>query len=124
MPSSPLRRFKRGEIWVADLSPRRGAEPGKRRPVLIMQAQALLDAGHPSTTIIPLTTRLMENAAPLRIRVSVQGRLRQRSDLLLDQVRSIDNRRLVVGPLSRLSPGAMTAVALALQEVLGIEEHD
>ena len=89
-----------------------------------MQAQALLDAGHPSTTIIPLTTRLMENASPLRIRVSVQGRLRQRSDLLLDQVRSIDNRRLVVGPLCRLSSGAMTAVALALQEVLGIEEHD
>ena len=47
---------KRGEIRLADLNPRRGTEPGKTRPVLIVQAQALLDAGHPSTLIIPLTT--------------------------------------------------------------------
>ena len=37
----------RGEVWVADLNPRRGTEPGQTRPVLIVQAQALLDAGRP-----------------------------------------------------------------------------
>lgn len=38
---------ERGEVWIADLNPRSGAEPGKARPVLIVQAQALLDAEHP-----------------------------------------------------------------------------
>ena len=34
---------RRGEIWLADLNPRRGTEPGKTRPVVAVQAQALLD---------------------------------------------------------------------------------
>ena len=46
----------RGEIRMADLDPRRGTEPGKTRPVLIVQSQALLDANRPSTLIVPLTT--------------------------------------------------------------------
>ena len=59
---------KRGEIWLADLNPRRGTEPGKTRPVLIVQAQALLDAEHPSTLVVPLTTQLVDAAEPLRER--------------------------------------------------------
>lgn len=94
---------ERGEVWLADLDPRRGTEPGKTRPVLIVQSQALLDAGHPSTLIIPLTTNLVEDAEPLRIRVPASGRLRQASNLLIDQLRAIDNRRLIQGPLTRLS---------------------
>jgi mRNA interferase MazF len=58
---------ERGEIWLANLNPRRGTEPGKLRPVLVIQTQALLDAGHPSTLIIPLTTNLIDRVAPLRI---------------------------------------------------------
>ena len=46
---------ERGEVWLANLNPRRGTEPGNTRPVLVVQAQALIDAGHPSTLIIPLT---------------------------------------------------------------------
>lgn len=59
----------RGEVWMANLDPPHGTESGKMRPVLIVQAQALLDAGHPSTLIIPLTTKLVDDAEPLRIRV-------------------------------------------------------
>jgi mRNA interferase MazF len=51
--------LNRGEVWLADLNPKRGTEPGKTRPVLIVQAQALLDAQHPSTLIVPLTTVLV-----------------------------------------------------------------
>ncbi|MGB4782623.1 type II toxin-antitoxin system PemK/MazF family toxin, partial [Candidatus Methylomirabilis sp.] len=87
----------RGEIWLADLDPRRGTEPGKTRPVLIIQSQALLDASHPSTVIIPLTTNVIDDAEPLRIRIPASGRMRHDSDLLIDQLRAIDNRRLVQG---------------------------
>jgi mRNA interferase MazF len=111
---------ERGEVWLANLNPRRGTEPGKSRPVLIVQAQALLDAGHPSTLIIPLTTNLIDDAEPLRIRVPAQASLRRGSDLLIDQLRAIDNRRLAEGPLARLDDPAMAAVAAALREVLDI----
>jgi mRNA interferase MazF len=62
-----------GEIWLANLNPGCGTEPGKIRPVLILQNQALLDAQHPSTLIIPLTTNLIDDAEPLRLRIAVQG---------------------------------------------------
>jgi mRNA interferase MazF len=109
---------KRGEIWLADLNPRRATEPGKTRPVLIVQAQALLDAEHPSTLVVPLTTQIVDAAEPLRIRIRASGTLKKDSDALIDQVRAIDNRRLVQGPLSRLQPQQLNAVGHALLEVL------
>lgn len=112
--------FNRGEIWLADLNPPHGTEPGKTRPVLILQSQALLDADHPSTYILPLTTKLIDDAEPLRIRVSAAGRLPKDSDLLIDQMRAIDNRRLVRGPLMRLPAAEMRRIVAALLEVLGV----
>jgi mRNA interferase MazF len=90
--------------------------------VLIVQSQALLDADHPSTLVVPLTTRLVEDAEPLRLRVPASGDLHQESDLLLDQLRAIDNRRLRHGPLLRLSSAFMTQVNQALREVLDVME--
>lgn len=116
--------MKRGEIWLASLDPRRGTEPGKTRPVLVVQAQALLDAGHPSTLIVPLTTTLIDNSEPLRIRVEPQGRLERPSDLLIDQLRAIDNTRLIAGPLTRLEDAAVARVDQALREVLDLTGPD
>jgi mRNA interferase MazF len=110
--------MKRGEIWLANLNPRHGTEPGKTRPVLIVQAQALLDAGHPSTLIVPLTTSIVADAEPLRIHVPASGRLREQSDLLIDQLRAIDNDRLTSGPLVELAPDLMSTISAAIREVL------
>jgi mRNA interferase MazF len=115
------RKLEHGAVWLADLNPQRGSEPGKTRPVLIIQNQALLDAGHPSTLVIPLTTRLIEDAAPLRLRISARDRLDRDSDLLIDQIRAIDNQRLVTGPLTLLGAGEMSRIYSAILEVMGIE---
>ncbi len=112
----------RGEVWLADLNPRRGTEPGKTRPVLVVQSQALLDADHPSTLVVPLTTKLVDDAAPLRIRVRACDRLDSDSDLLVDQLRAIDNRRLINGPLARLDKSQMAAAGAAILEVLDLVE--
>jgi mRNA interferase MazF len=111
---------ERGEVWVAHLGPKSGKTPGKTRPVLLVQARALLEAGHPATIVIPLTTNLAEDAEPLRIRVPAQGKLREDSDLLIDQLRAIDNRLLVRGPLTTLPAELMDRVGLAMREVLDI----
>jgi len=112
--------MKRGEVWLANMNPGKGTEPGKTRPVLIVQAQALLDTGHPSTLVIPLTTRLIDDADPLRLRLSAQARLDKASDLLIDQLRAIDNRRLISGPLMTCTHAFMQQVDCCIQEVLGI----
>ncbi len=110
----------RGEVWLADLNPRRGTEPGKTRPVLVVQSQTLLDAAHPSTLVVPLTTKLVDDAAPLRIRVPAAERLRSDADLLVDQLRAIDNRRLIKGPLARLDKSQMATAGAAILEVLDV----
>ena len=112
--------MKRGQIYLANLNPGKGTEPGKTRPVLIIQDQALLDAGHPSTLIIPLTSQLVDHAEPLRMRIAAADKLLQSSDLLIDQLRSIDNRHLTEKPLLQCSDNEMRAIDQYMQEVLGI----
>ena len=115
-------KIKHGEIWIANLNPTRGTEPGKLRPVLIVQNQALLDIEHPSTLIIPLSTKLIDAAEPLRIRIKSQGKLKKDSNLLIDQIRAIDNKRLIEGPLFRCNERFMEKIYEAIFEVLGIYE--
>jgi mRNA interferase MazF len=112
--------FRHGEIWLANLNPGRGPEPGKVRPVLLLQNQALLDAGHPSTLVVPLTTSLVNDAEPLRLRIFSGSGLDKDSDLLIDQLRAIDNKRLIDGPLQQLDEQFMGRVYQAVAEVLGM----
>jgi mRNA interferase MazF len=71
--------------------------------------------------VIPLTTKLVDNAEPLRIRVHAAGKLSRDSDLLVDQLRAIDNRRLVKGPILKLPAPAMKEILRALVELLGMQ---
>ncbi|MBA3812949.1 MAG: type II toxin-antitoxin system PemK/MazF family toxin [Alphaproteobacteria bacterium] len=111
-------KLKFGEIWLANLNPPSGTEPGKTRPVLIIQSQSLLDVNHPSTLIIPLTTNLIEGAEPLRMRVKAMGKLEKDSDLLIDQLRAIDNARLIKGPLAQCDLSFMVVVQKAILDVI------
>ena len=86
-------KVKQFEIWLADLNPSRGTEPGKVRPVVIVQTD-LLNEIHPSTLICPITTNVRLDIEILRIHLD-EKQLEQLSDILVDQVRAIDNRRLV-----------------------------
>ncbi len=112
--------MKRGQICLANLNPGRGTEPGQTRPVLIVQDQAIIDAKHPSTLIIPLTTQLIDHAEPLRLRIPSGDKLNKTSDLLIDQLRAIDNRRLTEDLLLECTVVFMRRVDKCMQEVLGV----
>jgi len=115
-----VRTFQRGEIWLANLNPNKGKEPGKIRPVLIIQNQSLLETAHPTTLIIPLTTQLKENLYPLRVRIPNDKQLEKNSDALIDQIRTIDNKRLIRGPLTTCQPAIMYYIDRAINEVMGL----
>ncbi len=84
------------EIWLADLNPRIGTEPGKTRPVLVVQTNLLNKVPHPSTLVCPLTTRVSGKSELLRVHIkSGMANLHQDCDILIDQLRAIDNRRLI-----------------------------
>lgn len=83
-----------GVLYAADLNPPRGTEAGKVRPVLVVQTDLLNVVAHPSTVVVPCTTRLTGESL-LRV-VLPRGIAGNRADceVMIDQVRAIDNRRL------------------------------
>ena len=82
-----------GWLFLADLSPSRGTEPGKMRLVLVVQSDLLNQVGHPSTWILPCTTRLVGNNA-LRVNVPIGAAGNATAcEVMIDQSRSIDNQR-------------------------------
>lgn len=112
-------RARRGEIRLVNLNSSKGTEAGTVRPCIVLQSDLLNEAGHPSTTVIPMTTRLLD-AAPLRFKVARRGSLKADSDAMIDQVRTVDNRRLTGEPLATLSPRDMAEIEEYLKIVLGI----
>ncbi len=115
-----ISKISRGEIWIADLNPQNGTEVGKKRPVLIIQNQVLLDVLHTSTLIMPLTTKLINDSEPIRIRIEARDFLKENSDILVDQIRAIDNNRILQGPLTRCDKAFMDKVCDAVKQVMGI----
>lgn len=86
-------RFKQYDIWLADLNPTFGCEPGKTRPVVIIQTNLLNDT-HISTIICPVTTNIQPEAEILRVHLK-KSQLPKLSDVIVDQIRAIDNRRFI-----------------------------
>jgi mRNA interferase MazF len=63
----------------------------------------LLNNEHPSTIICPITTNVKKDVSILRVHLSEdEGGLKKHSDILVDQIRAIDNRRFIkeLGTLS------------------------
>jgi len=95
-------KIRQFDIWIADLEPQRGTEAGKIRPVLIVQTNLLGD--HPSSVICPITTNVALDSEILRVHIKKgTANLKSDSDIMIDQIRAIDNRRLTkkVGELPR-----------------------
>ncbi len=86
-------KVKQYDIWLADLNPTIGTEPGKTRPVVIVQTDLLNDI-HLSTIVCPISTNVKKEAEILRVHLQ-KGQLGKLSDVLVDQIRAIDNRRLI-----------------------------
>jgi mRNA interferase MazF len=91
-----IMQIKRFEIWIADLNPQIGTEPGKTRPVLVVQTNLLNKVPHPSTIICPMTTNIQKESEILRVHVKKgTASLGENCDVMIDQVRAIDNKRLI-----------------------------
>jgi mRNA interferase MazF len=94
-------KIKQYDIWLANLNPSRGTEPGKTRPVVIIQTN-LLNEAHLSTLVCPVTTNVNPEIELLRVHLK-KGQLDKLSDVLVDQIRAIDNSRLIkkIGSLTK-----------------------
>jgi len=119
---------RRGEIYLVSFDPTLGAEIRKTRPALILQND-VANRWSPITIVAAISSRRSETSTasradervyPTEVRVDPpEGRLHVSSVVLLNQIRSIDRRRLVKR-LGRLRPATMKLVDRALQISLGL----
>ena len=85
-------KIRRGHVYVVDFRPRLRTKPGKVRPAIVVQHDVLNDAEYPSTVVVPITSRLADSAAPLRLRLpSGTAGLARESDVLVGQVIAVAN---------------------------------
>jgi len=112
--------MRRGEIWVGNLNPNRGNEVGKIRPVLILQADFLLEQGEPTIVVLPLTTQVRNSKEPLHVTIAARDQLLQDCQVMPEQPRTLDRSRLAQGPLTRLTAQEMRAVEASFRAVTGL----
>ena len=111
-------RIRRGDIWTVDLEPVVGSEQGKARPALIIQN----DIGNHYSPVLIVAALTSGERARYDLQVEVkapEGGLHHNSLVLLNQIRTIDKRR--VGRFwGRLSPQSMRYVDKAIRISLGL----
>ena len=116
--------IKRGDIYYADLSPVVGSEQGGLRPVLIVQN----DVGNkysPTVIAAAITSKMGKARLPTHIDIpGTDAGLSKDSVILLEQVRTIDKKRLKE-KMGHLDDGTMNHVnsAIAVSFGLGVREE-
>ena len=110
---------KRGDIYYADLSPVVGSEQGGIRPVLVIQN----DIGNkysPTVIAAAITSQINKAKMPTHIELAAQDYgLNKDSVILLEQIRTIDKRRLRE-KIGRIDDGLMASVNNALSISFGL----
>ena len=85
--------YKRGDIVIVNLNPKKGHEVGKIRPAVIISdndANQILD----TVILLPLSSDLLDNMAPYRYRISKREKLAKDSDILINQIRTLSKKRI------------------------------
>jgi len=111
----------RGEVYVVAFDPTLGAEIRKTRPALILQND-IANRSSPITIVAAITSKFDDELYPTEVLVRApEGGLDADSVVLLNQIRSVDRRRLM-RRVGRLRPETMRLVDRALVLSLGLIE--
>ena len=113
--------LKRGEVYLVCFDPTVGAEIKKTRPALVIQND--IGNRHSLITIVAaISSKFDDTLYPTEVLLTPpEGGLREPSVVLLNQIRSVDKRRLVIR-LGRISPERLALVDRALLISLGLVE--
>src|SRR2546425_10935972 len=114
-----IARPLRGEVYFVAFDPTLGAEIRKTRPALILQND-IANRSSPITIVAAITSKFDDELYPTEVLVRApEGGLDADSVVLLNQIRSVDRRRLM-RRVGRLRPETMRLVDRAPALRLGV----
>ncbi len=113
--------IRRWNLYLINLDPKIGAKPGKTRPAVVIQDDALNEVDHPSTVILPISSQIAKSEKqefPLRVFLKRgEAGLEKDSVILVDQILAWDNQRFV-SEIGRLSEIKIEELKSALRDFL------
>lgn len=111
--------ISQGDVWWADLAAPKGSEPGYRRPVVVIQADAFNRSSIRTVVCVPLTSNLKWATTPGNVALTArQAGLRRDSVANVSQVMTLD-RSILTERVGRLSAAKLDLVLAGLDVVLG-----
>ncbi|SOC42605.1 type II toxin-antitoxin system PemK/MazF family toxin [Salinicoccus kekensis] len=114
--------MKRGEVYLADLSPVEGSEQGGKRPVVIIQNN-VGNYHSPTVIVAAVTGRINKAKIPTHVEISKDTyNLDKDSVILLEQIRTVDKKRLME-KLTYLKDDKMAEVDAALKVSLALDQN-
>ena len=113
-------RIKRGDICLINLEPVKGSEQGGIRPCMIIQND-ISNKYSPVTIIAAITSKIYEKEFPTNVFISKKdSKLDKDSTIILNQIRTIDNARLIK-KISSLDSFTMNKVDKSLKISLSLD---
>jgi len=111
--------YKRGEIYLIDFNPqKKRVEIGKVRPAVIVSdsdLNTILDL----IMVVPMTTNLIDDALPLRIRITKRDNLELDSDIMIEQLRAISKER-IYKKIADLTKEELEQVSFGMKKILSL----
>jgi len=112
-------KFSRGGVYLARLDPAKGAEIGKRRPIVLLTDQEILNIKPPHVFICPLSSRSEQAYQALHVKLSARDNLQVESFALAEHCRSISIRRMQPERLAQLDPDEVNEIIHKLKRLIG-----
>lgn len=108
--------YKQGEVYLARLNPSKGNEPGKDRPVIVVQSDGLNEANYPTCIIVPCSSVDMPETI---IRPIInEDFFDKKTYALLDQVRAVDVAKRFLKKVGQLSDKNLSLVIASLKNLI------
>ncbi len=108
--------YRQGEVFLARLNPSRGNEPGKDRPVIIVQSNGLNEVDYPTCIVVPCSSVDMPETS---IRPILEERFfDKKTYALLDQVRALDVSKRFLRKIGQLSDENLILVLNSLKNLI------
>jgi len=104
--------LNRGDIVLVNLNPKKGDEVGKIRPAIIVShsdENSILD----TVILLPLSTDLIDDMAPYRVRILKRDNLEKNSDVLINHIRTLSKKR-VKSKIAKLTDDEYSLIINAL----------
>ena len=111
----------RGGIYLAKLNPAKTSEVGKVRPVIILNAQKILDMSPPVIFVCPLSSKSHSDFGSIHLRLKPRDNLEVESFALIEHCRAIGITRIIYPGIANVTNMELSSIITRLNDLLGTQ---